>query len=301
MLKRFVCSGKWIYINAPSGCSIVSINDNVKYSIPSGFYALNRDEIQEYLSNNYLSFEYADGSDLNVFSSDFAINGILPLFSVGGGGDAAILQHISDLLDAYIVPQITKDLGTLAASFDGSEIVVTVPDDSVYFKGKVDSDIVFDYSNISFDSSGKCFDAPLLTFISYVSIMSIYAFRLDDGVSFTFPVIFKDSKGNIYDASVSSGVSSYSFLGGVAADASAKCSVNDSTLSFMGLSGVKPSNLLVGSIVGSDFVVSRNPDCPVKDGTSYFSYQNGSNGCTFTSGRTDLKCTFHISFDFQSN
>lgn len=292
--KDLICDGRYIYISSEKGCSIVDLNGGGSYRIPAGSYRLKQTELSQYQVENKLRIEY-DSSDNSFAASAYDFELINNSIE-----DSSLLKHISELLDAYIGPKITTDLGTLAASFDGKQIVVTVPDDSVYFKGKVDSDIFFDYSGISFDSSGKCIDAPLLTFISYISIMSIYTFRLDDGVSFTFPVIFKDSKGKIYDVFVSSVASSYSFGGGVAASSSAKCAVNDTTLSSMGVSGVKPSNLLVGSLVGSDFVISRNPDCPVKDGTSYFSYQNGSNGCTFTSGSTDLKCTFHISFDFES-
>lgn len=109
--KDYPLSGRWIYVNTFLGCAIVATNGKV-LNVPAGFFALNRDEIQEYFTNNYLTVVYDDSdSYFNVFSYDFAINSVQPL------SDLTSVMTFNRITDLYNLVNEVKNNDEIIANY----------------------------------------------------------------------------------------------------------------------------------------------------------------------------------------
>ena len=89
----FPISAKWVYIYSLSGVNLKATNGQI-FSLPSGFFALSRDEIQKFFTNNYITVEYDDEDiGFTLFCYDFAVVGIQPASDITMAG---LVQVSSD-------------------------------------------------------------------------------------------------------------------------------------------------------------------------------------------------------------
>ena len=224
MIKTYPMSGKWIYIFSTTGCSLVSTNSAVSFKIPAGFFALNRDEIQQYFSNNYLTVNVDDTDILfECFSYDFVINSVQPLSDVTS---SMILQILSDLqpvlnsinnysrinqnntgmlLNAYLEQNTVEHLGSVMGLFNSTDncFEVYLPDGLSKFDGQ----FVFSPSATLVNSNAS-FGGGYSTVFSYTDLFYIdsdystsnlgaFHTQFSSG-SIVFPIKFYSSSGVLY-------------------------------------------------------------------------------------------------------
>ena len=92
-VDSFPISAKWVYIYSLSGVNLKATNGQI-FSLPSGFFALSRDEIQKFFTNNYITVEYDDEDvGFTLFCYDFAVVGIQPASDITMAG---LVQVSSD-------------------------------------------------------------------------------------------------------------------------------------------------------------------------------------------------------------
>lgn len=71
-------NAKWVYIFSLRGVLLEATNNQI-FQVPSGFFALSRDEIQQYFTNNYVTIHYYENDTFDAFCYDFTINSVQPL------------------------------------------------------------------------------------------------------------------------------------------------------------------------------------------------------------------------------
>lgn len=104
--KSFPVSAKWVYVFSIGGVTLIATNGQ-RFTIPAGFYALSRDEIQSYFTNNYVTIEYDDGDlGFSFFCYDFTINGVQPASDVTVIG---MMQQLSGIASELIEINATAD------------------------------------------------------------------------------------------------------------------------------------------------------------------------------------------------
>lgn len=78
-VRQVALNAKWLYIFSMQGVKLEATNNELM-SIPSGFFAFSRDELQQYFSNNYVTIHYYNSDTyFDVFCYDFTINSVNPL------------------------------------------------------------------------------------------------------------------------------------------------------------------------------------------------------------------------------
>ena len=252
MRKIYPVTAKWIYIYSVFGCSIISTNDNISFSIPAGFFALNREEIEQYFTNNYVTFDVNDSdSSFTFFCYDFAINSVQPLsdsvtplllsklssieqYIISMENLARISQNNTSIC-ANVIQQFlvnynennskttNVDLGSVFAVLENGAFNVYIPKGMKMFNGTIVIDLDLNDSSLhSADSGFVAFDGIAgLGFLfdglsSDLNQRKIYLNGVHPFDSFSFPVRVYGTDSTEYSVTLGSMISSYSLYGTIA-------------------------------------------------------------------------------------
>lgn len=319
MRVTYPVTARWIYIYTVYGCSIISTNDNLRFDIPSGFFAVNRDEIENYFSNNYISLDVVDeDTSFSFFCYDFAINSVQPLsdsvtplilsemsavksYVISLENLSRIIQNntsiCSNVLQQFYTlyselnskPSVV-DLGSVIASESDGSFIVYIPKGLKAFNGTllIDYD-VSDYAVHSISGSSGSFSFPDLglevgfsySYMSYTfSILSVSEFTR------SFPVKILATDGSSYNCNFGNVISSYSFYGSVGVQRSSFYAA-----SLDSFSGSGDFSTLYAVSLDS----SKNLNISLGPGAPLFKIANGS---FVGANSNNWGCKFHFEIPF---